>query len=161
LSNSIRSWEERGFNVVIVGNGNAVFAEAFREESELESTLLIAPELAAYLAADLRGGTSGIASPKLIRSAFRAYRNVARQSGVEGGPWQLGGVFVVERGGGLKLSYRSGEAGDHASSDQFEASLSPASPSFGESAKRPTLLATTIRKGLAEQEAYGSSRTAC
>jgi NAD(P)-dependent dehydrogenase (short-subunit alcohol dehydrogenase family) len=144
LRDSINRWQSQGINVVIVGNGNAVFAESFREEFEIEGTLLVDPELAAYRAAGLRRGRTEIASPKLVLNAFRAYKEGARQTGVEGDPWQLGGVFVIASGGNLRFAYRSREAGDHAAPRDIEASLSSSAPIVDESKPPPSRVARVI-----------------
>ena len=123
LRDSIRSWEARGIRVVMIGNGKGRFAEAFREEFELEGLLLVDPELHAYRASGLRRGHREIVSPKLLGNAFRALRSGARQTSVQGDPWQLGGVFVIGPGGEMLFEHRSSEAGDHASPEQIEAAL--------------------------------------
>jgi peroxiredoxin len=134
LRDSINRWQEEGVNVVIIGNGNTDFAEAFRAEFQLDATLLVDPELAAYRAAGLRRGRLEVASPKLLQNAYRAYREGARHTGVEGDPWQLGGTFVFDRGGDLKLAFRSREAGDHVSPDEIDRSLAEDAQSIGERA---------------------------
>lgn len=111
MRDSIDRWQGEGVNVVIFGRGNADFAEACRAEFELDAMLLVDPDLAAYRAAGLRRGRLEIASPKFFRYAYRDYREGARQSGVEGDPWQLSGAFVFDRGGDLELALLSREGG--------------------------------------------------
>jgi dehydrogenase/reductase SDR family protein 12 len=138
LRGPIKDWTARGNRVVIIGNGTAFFAEAFREEFELEGLLLVDPELGAYRAAGLRRGRREIASPRLVRNAVRAYREGARQKGVEGDPWQLGGVFVIAPGGELKFAFQSREAGDHATPEAIEAALAANAPSIDEVEESPS-----------------------
>ena len=71
-------------------------------------------ELVAYRAAGFRRGRLGGLSPRLPRNMLRALSSGFRQSGVQGDPWQLGGVLVVGAGGDLLYQYASREAGDHA-----------------------------------------------
>ena len=52
-------------------------------------------------------------SPRLAFNALRALRDGARQTGIAGDPWQLGGVFVIRPGGELAYRYVSEVAGDH------------------------------------------------
>jgi dehydrogenase/reductase SDR family member 12 len=146
LRDSIDRWQEEGVNVVVIGNGNADFAEAFRTEFQLDATLLVDPDLAAYRAAGLRRGRLEIASPKLIQNAYRAYRGGARQTGVEGDPWQLGGTFVFDRGGDLKLAFRSREAGDHVSPDEIDRSLAEDAPSIDDAGDRTDPLVEGLGK---------------
>lgn len=115
---------------MIIGNGNADFAEAFRQDLGIEGTLLVDPELAAYRAAGLRRGRVEAASPRLWTNAFRALRSGARQQGVQGDPWQLGGVFVFAAGGEARLAFRSREAGDHVAPETIEAALAEGAPAI-------------------------------
>ena len=146
MRGSIKRWQEEGVNVVIIGNGNAGFAEAFRADFQLDATLLVDPDLAAYRAAGLRRGRLEIASPKLLRNAYRAHREGARQTGVEGDPWQLGGTFVFDRGGDLKLAFRSREAGDHVSPDDIDRSLAEDAPSIVDAGDRTDSLVEGLGK---------------
>lgn len=104
---------ELGAELVIIGNGAAHFAEAFREDFDLDCPILVDPELRAYRAAGLRRGRVELLSPRVPRNAVRALRSGSRQTGVQGDPWQLGGVFVIRPGGDLTYRYVSSEAGDH------------------------------------------------
>jgi len=114
LRDYIPEIHKRGAEIAIIGNGSAAFASAFREEFELTCPLLVDPELRAYRAAGLRRGRVEILSPKVPLHGLRAFLGGARQHGVQGDPWQLGGVFVIRPGGRLAYRYVSGEAGDHA-----------------------------------------------
>lgn len=105
--------ERRGARLVIVGNGNARFAQGFREDLEVPGTLLVDPELRAYRAAGLRRGRVEVLSPRLIGNAARAASGGFRQGAVQGDPWQLGGAFVIRPGGEVTLAQASREAGDH------------------------------------------------
>lgn len=104
---------KHGAELVVVGNGTRNFAAGFRDELKVDWPLLVDPELRAYRAAGLRRGRVEILSPRLPLHAVRALWEGHRQQGVQGDPWQLGGVFVVRRGGALVYQYRSREAGDH------------------------------------------------
>jgi NAD(P)-dependent dehydrogenase (short-subunit alcohol dehydrogenase family) len=102
-----------GSELVIVGNGSQNFAAAFREDFELDCPILVDPDLRAYRAAGLRRGRVELLSPRLPLNALRALRSGSRQTGVQGDPWQLGGVFVIRPGGHMTYRYVSREAGDH------------------------------------------------
>jgi NAD(P)-dependent dehydrogenase (short-subunit alcohol dehydrogenase family) len=56
---------------------------------------------------------------------MRAWRSGFRQSGVQGDPWQLGGVFVIRPEAELVYRYVSREAGDHAPAEEILAALEP------------------------------------
>ena len=112
-----------GAELAIVGNGSEVFARAFREDFGLEGPLLVDPELRAYRAAGLRRGRVELLSPRVPLNALRALRSGSRQTGVQGDPWQLGGVFVIRPGGELTYRHASREAGDHPPVDEVLAAL--------------------------------------
>jgi NAD(P)-dependent dehydrogenase (short-subunit alcohol dehydrogenase family) len=105
-----------GADLIIVGNGSARFAAAFRQEFHLDVpgvVLLTDPDLVAYRAAGMRRGRVELLSPRVPLHAVRAFWKGARQGSVQGDPWQLGGVLVVRPGGALTYRYVSREAGDH------------------------------------------------
>jgi dehydrogenase/reductase SDR family protein 12 len=128
LRGEIDSIEASGASLVIIGNGSAEFAQAFREDLDLTGPILIDPDLLSYRAAGLRRGRAEILSPRLWTNAARALGAGYRQNSVEGDPWQLGGVFVIRPGGDLLYQYRSREAGDHADPADILASLNNPQP---------------------------------
>ena len=129
----------RGAELVIVGNGAANFAAAFREDFALDGPLFVDPELRAYRAAGLRRGRVELLSPRLPRNALRALASGSRQTGVQGDPWQLGGVFVLRPGGELTYRQASREAGDHPPIDEILDALEPDAPPISEHAGEPGL----------------------
>ena len=122
----------RDGELVIVGNGAAHFAAAFREDFSLDGPLLVDPELRAYRAAGLRRGRVEMLSPRLPLNMLRALVGGARQQGVQGDPWQLGGVFVIRPDGALTYRYESRVSGDHAPIDEVLAALDPEAPVLDE-----------------------------
>jgi NAD(P)-dependent dehydrogenase (short-subunit alcohol dehydrogenase family) len=139
LRDSLPEIRRRGGELVIVGNGSRYFAASFREELRLDGPLLVDPELHAYRAAGLRRGRVEILSPRVPLNAVRALLRGARQHGVHGDPWQLGGVFVIRPGGQLVYRHVSREAGDHPPIDDVLAALDPDAPPVAEEA--PSMLA--------------------
>lgn len=124
-----------GAELVIVGNGAASFAKAFREDFGLDGPVLVDPELRAYRAAGLRRGRVELLSLRLPGNALRALRSGARQSGVQGDPWQLGGVFVIRPGGELVYRHVSSEAGDHPPLEDVLSALSEEAKPIREKAR--------------------------
>jgi NAD(P)-dependent dehydrogenase (short-subunit alcohol dehydrogenase family) len=123
LRDRVDDFRARGAELAIVGNGAPNFATAFREDFDLDCPLLVDPELRAYRAAGMRRGRVELLSPRLPLNALRALRSGSRQTGVQGDPWQLGGVFVIRPGGELTYRYLSREAGDHPPIEQILAAL--------------------------------------
>lgn len=122
----------RGAELVLIGNGSAYFASAFREDQGLDCPVLVDPALDAYRAAGLRRGRVELLSPRLPLHALRALRAGHRQSGIEGDPWQLGGVFVIAAGGELRYRHVSSDAGDHAPIADVLRALEPDAPAIDE-----------------------------
>jgi NAD(P)-dependent dehydrogenase (short-subunit alcohol dehydrogenase family) len=137
LRDRIDEMRARGAELVIVGNGAAHFAAAFREDYQLDCPLLVDPELRAYRAAGLRRGRVEALSPRLPWNAIRAIRTGSRQGAIQGDPWQLGGVFVLRQDGELAYRYVSREAGDHAPIDEILAALEDDAATVEEEASVP------------------------
>lgn len=103
-----------GAELVIVGNGSAHFAQAFREDLKLTTPLYTDPSLNSYAALGMKRGLGGAAgSLAALRNAARALAAGHRQGPVQGDAWQLGGVLVVDTEGGVLYRHLSDAAGDH------------------------------------------------
>jgi len=123
LRDQIDEIRERGAELVIVGSGAQQYAEDFKLSFGLDCPILIDPELRSFRAAGLRRGRVELLSPRLPLNAIRAFRSGARQDGVQGDPWQLGGVFVIQRDDSVTYRHASSEAGDHPPVDDILAAL--------------------------------------
>jgi len=133
----------RGAELVIVGNGSRYFAASFGEELRLDCRLLVDPELRSYRAAGLRRGRVEILSPRVPWNALRALWGGARQHGVQGDAWQLGGVFVIRPRGEVVYRYISREAGDHPPIDDVLAALEPDAVAIAEEPQASLLARAT------------------
>ena len=129
----------RGAELVVVGSGARHFAASFREELGLDCPLLVDPDLRAYRAARLRRGRTELVSPRLPWNALRALRRGFRQHGIQGDPWQLGGVLVIRPDGTVAYRHESREAGDHAPVEAILSALDrgAAGPDAEPAAKAP------------------------
>jgi NAD(P)-dependent dehydrogenase (short-subunit alcohol dehydrogenase family)/peroxiredoxin len=148
LRERITEIRDRGAELVVIGNGAANFAAAFRDEAGLDVPLLVDPELRAYRAAGLRRGRVEVLSPRLPLNALRAWGSGHRQSWVRGDPWQLGGVFVIRPGGEPAYRYVSREAGDHPPVDEILEALSATAPPVPEVTPEPGWIAPWLGRGL-------------
>jgi NAD(P)-dependent dehydrogenase (short-subunit alcohol dehydrogenase family) len=137
--------EKAGARLIVVGNGGPSFARGFADEFNLSGALLLDPELVAYRAAGLRRGRAELLSPRLVRNGLRAYRSGARQDGVQGDPWQLGGIFVLRPDGALTFRHLSREAGDHPQVDAILDALRSDAPALDETPARADLRAAVGR----------------
>lgn len=147
MRDALESIRSRGAELVIVGNGARVFAEGFREDLDLDCPVLIDPDLVSYRAAGLRRGRVELLSPQLLVNGLRAWQSGARQEGVQGDPWQLGGVFVIRPDGTTSFCQRSSVAGDHASTERILDALNPASLPVSES-ESGSMLGRLVGQGL-------------
>ncbi len=137
--------ERAGAGVVIIGNGGASFARGFLEQVQIDAPLLVDPELVAYRAGGMRRGRVEALSPRVVTGALRAFRSGARQEGVQGDPWQLGGLLVLRPGGELVFEHRSRDASDQPDLDAVVAALQPEARPIREQAPGPSPLAPLAR----------------
>jgi hypothetical protein len=90
--------ESRGTQIVIVGNGSADFIRGFKEDLKIGFPVYTDPSRKSYEAAGLkrsvwRSITLPVAIKTLKSRLFRINEKMA--SGVQGDPWQLGGMLIV------------------------------------------------------------------
>jgi len=116
-----------GASLVLIGNGAPDFARAFREDLSLDEdiVLLVDPALRSYRAAGMRRGFGEVLSPRLAKNLWRALQAGHRQNAVQGDPFQLGGVLVIQPGGVVVHRHVSQVAGDHAPLDEVLTALAP------------------------------------
>ncbi len=103
-----------GADLAFVGNGSRRFAAAFRDELGLEAPVYVDTARDSYRALGMkRSLVATVLSPRAWSHGVRALRGGARQKGIKGDAWQLGGVLVVAPGGRVAYRFLSSEAGDH------------------------------------------------
>jgi hypothetical protein len=103
----------RGAELVVVGNGNRHFAQAFREDMGLTTPLYVDTKRDTYRALGMKRGVLRTLSFGTLKNALRARRAGARQERIQGDPWQMGGILVVLPGGKIAYRYLSESPGDH------------------------------------------------
>ena len=104
----------RGAELILVGNGNRRFAEAFKDDLGIKAPIYVDTKREAYRALEMkRGLMRTLGSLDTWKSFGRALKAGFRQKGVQGDAWQLGGVLVVLPGGTVAYRYLSNSAGDH------------------------------------------------
>ena len=106
-----------GAELVLVGNGNRFFAQAFAEDYGVKTPVLVDPDLAAYGVLDLRRGVSTTFGKGSLKAARRAWDGGFRQGRTQGDPFQQGGVFVILPDGSVPFAHVSETAGDHPDED--------------------------------------------
>lgn len=142
LRREVETIRSLGAELVVVGNGTAAFANAFRGDLELDIPLYIDAACESYRALGMRRGiarTLGWRSlarmvgviyehplrrlPTVLRWWYDAIP--ALKPGDHGDAWQLGGVLIVHPGGDVALRYLSAFAGDHPSVATLLGALAP------------------------------------
>jgi NAD(P)-dependent dehydrogenase (short-subunit alcohol dehydrogenase family) len=131
-----------GASLVLIGNGSPDFARAFREDLALdeEVVLLVDPALRSYRAAGMRRGYAEVLSPRLATNVWRTMRRGYRQGAVQGDPFQLGGILVIQPGGNVVYRHVSQVAGDHPPLDDVVAALAPDAPPLPPAPEPPALV---------------------
>jgi hypothetical protein len=125
-------FEAAGVGLAVIGQGRPEHARNFKEQHDLEFTLLVDPDRKTYKAAGTKVATAGeLFGPRV---ALRGLRAVASERVVQGRtighPAQLGGVLVVAPGGAVTWSHLADDAGDNAPNDEvLEAARQAASAS--------------------------------
>jgi hypothetical protein len=99
--------------LVVVGNGNRHSAQKFVEETGLTTPLFVDTTRASYRALGMQRSLGRFIRPSAFRNVWRAYRGGYRQKGIQGDPWQLGGVLVVLTDGRVVYHHLSQVPGDH------------------------------------------------
>jgi hypothetical protein len=98
-----------------VGSGNPEQARKFKEQEDVQGTLVTDPSLKTYNIAGMKRGVLKTLNPKSALHAVRALGGGHRQGKNAGDPWQQGGLLVVDaqkRGGRLIMQHAASEAGD-------------------------------------------------
>jgi AhpC/TSA antioxidant enzyme len=121
-----------GGDLVAVGMGTPEQAQVFREETGFEGRMLLSRDKAAYDAFDLdRASTARVFSPQSTIAGVKRSVGLRRQGLAPvkrpQQDWhQLGGAFVVARGGEIVWDHRSRHPGDLPDNETMLAELESA-----------------------------------
>ncbi|HSP15401.1 MAG TPA: peroxiredoxin-like family protein [Thermoanaerobaculia bacterium] len=105
--------QERGVELVFIGNGNRHSAEAFQKQFDIQAPLYVDTKCDAYRALSMRRGARDIINLSSLRNMTRSLRAGFRPGLIQGDGRQFGGVVVVRPGGQVLYSYLSSAGGDH------------------------------------------------
>ncbi len=108
-----------GATIAAIGCGTAAQAGALRAGMKLPFPVYADPERHSFEAAKLRRDLQGVNPLRIAGNAMRAMLRGARQTGIQGDAFQLGGTFVFDGEGEVLYEHRSREAGDHAPLDDL------------------------------------------
>ena len=101
--------------VLIIAFGTLPLAQAWLEETCAPFRLLLDPERTVYQAYGLKRSLLRSWNPKTVWSYVQLLRAGRQWRGIQGDSTQLGGDFVVDADGIVRLAYRSRDAADRPS----------------------------------------------
>lgn len=85
-----------GAALVFVGSGLPAMAADFARQHAGPHPVLSDPQRRAFAAAGMRRGWHTMFHWRFVRNLWRSLRAGFRQGGVQGDPWQHGGVLVLD-----------------------------------------------------------------
>ena len=93
--------------VLVISFGVEFWARAWLQETQSPFSLLLDPERAAYRAYGLERSFVRVWSPKVMWHYTRRVLAGQKLQSIQGDPYQLGGDFVVDAAGIVRLAHRS------------------------------------------------------
>lgn len=104
--------EKLGARLALIGNGSVEQARRFRLEHAPDCEVLTDPSLTTHRLLGLKRSVAGTLSFKSVAAGIRSTMRGHVQRSVQGDPWQLGGVYVLAKGGRTVYSHKFHHAGD-------------------------------------------------
>ena len=109
--------EARKTRVALISFGNIALAQAWIEETQISFQFLLDSERKAYQVFSLDHSIGRSWSPKVWLEYARLMAKGRRWRGIQGDSGQLGGDFIVDREGILRMAYRSHDPTDRPAVD--------------------------------------------
>lgn len=125
-----------GAELYFVGNGSVGLAARFQARDAPGIPVLTDPSLASYRALGMKRSVAATLGPQTWLAAARATVTGHAQTGVEGDPWQQGGLFALARGGEVVYARPNRDAGDR---PDIAAALTALREVEGTARRRPSL----------------------
>ena len=108
---------EVGADVVAIGTGNTLYANAFATDEQIPFAVLVDEAGDAARAASLKGGAGALfklGSPSVLKASARARKAGHHQGKTGTRPLQLGATFVIGSGNHIVYQHLDHDVGDHA-----------------------------------------------
>lgn len=105
--------------IYVISFGPEHWARVWQEETEVPLTLLLDPERAAYRAYGLERSIFRSWGPKIFLRYARLMLAGRRWRGIKGDSGQLGGDFIVDASGVVRLAYPSRDPTDRPPVEQL------------------------------------------
>ena len=104
--------EAHNTQVVIISFGSITLAQKWIEETIATFQFLIDPDMKSYQAFGLEYSLGRSWSPKIWFEYARLMARGRKWRGIQGESGQLGGDFIVDRSGIIRMAYRSHDPAD-------------------------------------------------
>jgi alkyl hydroperoxide reductase subunit AhpC len=114
--------------VLVISFGAEFWASAWLQETQLPFPLLLDPERAAYRAYGLERSFVRVWSPKVMWHYMRRVLAGQKLQSIQGDPHQLGGDFVVDAAGVIRLAHRSRDPVDRPAVETLVAAFKETRP---------------------------------
>jgi peroxiredoxin len=115
---------DAGATLAVVGQGTPEQTVEFVDKLELPYPVLADPKRTAYAAYGLAaGGAKAFLNPASARAVLRSIVSGAGGGRPVGDPRELGGAFVVDRDGRIRLAHPARYAGDTPTVDELLAAV--------------------------------------
>lgn len=117
-------FDQRNARVVSIGMGTPAMAAHFKSARDLPFTLLVDEERETYKALAIgKGSTLDLVGPRVWKGALKSLVAGNIQVGIQGNPYQLGGVVIAKIGGEIAYLRRSTDASDNPPVEELLAAL--------------------------------------
>jgi peroxiredoxin len=112
LRRSKTEFETQQTKIVLVSFGTRQLAQAWIAETQTDFQLLLDPEMKAYHAYGLQHSLLRSWSPKIWFEYARLMMRGRKWRGIQGDSGQLGGDFIIDQSGIIRMAYRSHDPAD-------------------------------------------------
>lgn len=112
LRQSKTEFETRQTRVVLISFGTTKMAQAWIEETQTDFQFLLDPERRAYRAYRLQRSLLRSWRPKIWFEYARLMIRGRKWRGIQGDSGQLGGDFIIDQSGIIRMAYRSIDPAD-------------------------------------------------
>ena len=129
LQKHLTQIRELGADLVTIGSGRFDQAAAFRQDFELDFTVLSDQERQSYQMADLNRGVGRAIGLKAVGYIVGSLARGHTARAPQGDTLQLGGALVISNGGDVLLTHREEFTGDHVTIEDLIRVLSKAQDS--------------------------------
>ena len=117
---------QRDVQVLIISFGTEFWARAWQQDTDVPFPLLLDPGRAAYRAYGLERSFVRVWSPKVMWHYTRRVLAGQKLKSIQGDPHQLGGDFVIDAAGVIRLARRSRDPVDRPAVDTLLATIKEA-----------------------------------